>query len=263
MSQASANLNIMIKAARRASRGLLRDFGEVENLQVSSKAVGDFVSKADIKAEKIIFDELSEARPYYGWLGEESEEKQGQDPTRKWIVDPLDGTTNFLHGIPHWAISIGLEHKKEIIAGVIYDPIKDEMFTAEKGQGAWLNDRRLRVSNRTDMTEMLFATGIPFGEKQGLNDTLRQLEKLMVKCAGVRRQGAAALDLAYVAAGRLDGYWETNIQAWDIAAGLIIAKEAGALLEAFHNSRESPLISGSLICANNIIFDSFAKILRN
>ena len=141
MSQASANLNIMIKAARRASRGLLRDFGEVENLQVSSKAAGDFVSKADIKAEEIIYDELNEARPNYGWIGEESEEKKGQDPTRRWIVDPLDGTSNFLHGIPHWAISIALEYKNEIIAGVIYDPIKDEMFTADNGQGAWLNDR--------------------------------------------------------------------------------------------------------------------------
>ncbi|MDG2473910.1 MAG: inositol monophosphatase family protein, partial [Paracoccaceae bacterium] len=171
MSQASANLNIMIKAARRASRGLLRDFGEVENLQVSSKAAGDFVSKADIKAEEIIHQELSEARPNYGWIGEESEEKEGQDPTRKWIVDPLDGTSNFLHGIPHWAISIGLEYKKEIIAGVIYDPIKDEMFTAEKGQGAWLNDRRLRVSDRSKMIEMLFATGMPFGEKEGLKRT--------------------------------------------------------------------------------------------
>ena len=262
MSQASANLNIMIKAARRASRGLLRDFGEVENLQVSSKAAGDFVSKADIKAEEIIYEELSEARPNYGWIGEESEEKKGRDPTRRWIVDPLDGTSNFLHGIPHWAISIGLEFKKEIIAGVIYDPIKDEMFTAEKGQGAWLNDRRLRVSNRTNMIEMLFATGMPFGAKEGLKSTLEELEKLMPKCAGVRRQGAAALDLAYVAAGRLDGYWERGLNAWDIAAGLLIAKEAGALIEDFVNPLESPLLSGSLICANNLIFRNFALLLR-
>ena len=262
MSQASANLNIMIKAARRASRGLLRDFGEVENLQVSSKAAGDFVSKADIKAEEIIHDELNDARPNYGWIGEESEEKKGQDTTRRWIVDPLDGTSNFLHGIPHWAISIALEYKKEIIAGVIYDPIKDEMFTAEKGQGAWLNDRRLRVSDRTKMIEMLFATGLPFGEKEGLSDTLEQLERLMPKCAGVRRQGAAALDLAYVAAGRLDGYWEKGLKAWDIAAGLIIAKEAGALIEGLSSPLESPLLSGSLICANNLIFKNFAQLLR-
>lgn len=262
MSQASANLNIMIKAARRASRSLLRDFGEVENLQVSSKAAGDFVSKADIKAEEAIYTELSEARPNYGWMGEESEEKQGKDPTRRWIVDPLDGTSNFLHGIPHWAISIALEYKEEIIAGVIYDPIKDEMFTAEKGQGAWLNDRRLRVSDRSNMIEMLFATGIPFGNKEGLNDALNELEKIMPKCAGVRRQGAAALDLAYVAAGRLDGYWEKGIKPWDIGAGLLIAKEAGALIESFKDSLDSPLKTGSLICANNLIFQSFAKILR-
>ena len=263
MSQASANLNIMIKAARRASRGLLRDFGEVENLQVSSKSAGDFVTKADIKAEEIIYEELSEARPNYGWLGEESQEKKGRDPTRRWIVDPLDGTSNFLHGIPHWGISIGLEYKKEIIAGVIYDPTKDEMFTAEKGQGAWLNDRRLRVSNRSDMIEMLIATGMPFANKEGLQETLNELAKLMPKCAGVRRQGAAALDLAYVAAGRLDGYWERGLNAWDIAAGLLIAREAGALVEAFDHPSKTPLASGSLICANNLVFKNFAKIIRN
>ena len=252
----------MIKAARRASRGLLRDFGEVENLQVSSKAAGDFVTKADIKAEEIIYEELSEARPNYGWLGEESQEKKGRDPTRRWIVDPLDGTSNFLHGIPHWGISIGLEYKKEIIAGVIYDPIKDEMFTAEKGQGAWLNDRRLRVSDRTDMIEMLFATGMPFAQKEGLQETLAELANLMPKWAGVRRQGAAALDLAYVAAGRLDGYWERGLNAWDIAAGLLIAREAGALVEGFNHPLETPLESGSLICANNLVFKNFAKIIR-
>ena len=262
MTQASANLNIMIKAARRASRGLLRDFNEVENLQVSSKSAGDFVSKADLKAEEIISEELCDARPNYGWIGEESEEREGRDPTRRWIVDPLDGTSNFLHGIPHWAISIALEYKNEIVAGVIYDPIKDEMFTAEKGQGAWLNDRRLRVSDRTNTIEMLFATGVPFGTKKGLKSTLKELEKLMPKCAGIRRQGAAALDLAYVAAGRLDGYWEKGIQAWDMAAGLVIAKEAGALIEGFASPLEDPLTSGSVICANNLIFKNFAEILR-
>ena len=163
MTQASANVNMMIKAARKAARSLLRDFGEVENLQVSAKGPGDFVSRADIKAEQLIRDELTEARPNYGWLGEESAEVKGADPTRRWIVDPLDGTTNFLHGLPHWAISIGLEHKGEVVAGVVYDPVKDEMFVAEKGAGAYLNDRRLRVSGRRDMIEMIFATGIPFG----------------------------------------------------------------------------------------------------
>ncbi len=163
MTQASANVNIMIKAARKAARSLLRDFGEVENLQVSAKGPGDFVSRADIKAEQLIRDELTEARPNYGWLGEESGAAKGEDPTRRWIVDPLDGTTNFLHGLPHWAISIGLEHKGEVVAGVVYDPVKDEMFVAEKGAGAYLNDRRLRVSGRREMLEMIFATGIPFG----------------------------------------------------------------------------------------------------
>ena len=262
MSKASANLNIMIKAARKASRNLLRDFGEVENLQVSSKSAGDFVSKADIKAESIIYTELKEARPNYGWLGEESTEEEGKDPTRRWIVDPLDGTSNFLHGIPHWAISIGLEYKKDIISGIIYDPIKDEMFTAEKGQGAWLNDRRIRVSDRANMIEMLFATGMPFGEKQGLDTTLSELARVMPKCAGVRRHGAAALDLAYVAAGRLDGYWERNLNAWDIAAGLLIARESGALIESLDSMR-SPLETGNLVCANNKIFKNLSALLRD
>ena len=161
MQNNTANLNIMIKAARKASRSLIRDFNEIEKLQVVSKKAGDFVSKADLRAEKIIKEELLFARPSYGWCAEESDEIQGGDPTRKWVVDPLDGTTNFLHGIPHWAISIALEHKKEIVAGIIYDPIKDELFSAQKGGGSWLNEQRLRVSNRTSFQEMLFSTGIP------------------------------------------------------------------------------------------------------
>jgi myo-inositol-1(or 4)-monophosphatase len=262
MIQSSANLNIMMKSARKASRGLLRDFGEVENLQVSSKAAGDFVSKADTRAEQIIRKELTEARPNYGWLGEESLEVIGKDPTRRWIVDPLDGTSNFLHGIPHWAISIGLEYKKEIISATIYDPIKDEMFVAEKGQGAWLNEKRLRVSDRNKMIEMLFATGIPFGDRDGLDDSLNSIKNLMPRCAGIRQNGAAALDLAYVAAGRFDGYWERGLKIWDIAAGLLIVKEAGGLVESFQNLT-SPLFSGDLICGNSLVFDSFAKVLRN
>ncbi len=164
----SANLNLMIKAARRAGRSLVKDFREVENLQVSVKGAGDFVSRADIAAEKIIRDELMGARPTYGWLGEESEPVDGADPTRRWIVDPLDGTTNFLHGLPHWAVSIALEHKGEIVAGVIFDPAKDEMFAAEKGQGAWMNESRIRVSGRKVMSEAVFATGVPFGTKKTL-----------------------------------------------------------------------------------------------
>ena len=204
--QGSANLNVMIKAARKAGRSLLKDFTEVENLQVSSKSAGDFVSRADIAAEAIIKAELTAARPTYGWVGEESDAIEGQDPTRRWIVDPLDGTTNFLHGLPHWAVSIALEHKGQIVAGVVYDPTKDEMFIAEKGQGAWLNESRLRVSGRNRMIESIYATGLPFAGRSDLPETLKDLAKLLPACAGVRRWGAAALDLAYVAAGRYDGY---------------------------------------------------------
>ena len=260
--QGSANLNIMIKAARKAARSLVKDFREVENLQVSAKGPGDFVSKADIAAEAILKEELLGARPNYGRMGEESDEIVGEDPTRRWIVDPLDGTTNFLHGMPHWAISIALEHKGEVVAGVVYDPAKDEMFYAEKGQGAWLNDsQRLRVAARRNMAEAVFATGVPFGAKNTLPAMLRDLGRLMPQCAGVRRWGAASLDLAYVAAGRFDGYWERELQPWDLAAGLIIAREAGALVEAFRGGPEI-FDSGSVLCANEALFPGLAKILR-
>ena len=182
--QGSANLNVMIKTARKAGRSLLKDFTEVENLQVSSKSAGDFVSRADIAAEAIIKAELTAARPTYGWVGEESEAIDGQDPTRRWIVDPLDGTTNFLHGLPHWAVSIALEHKGQIVAGVVYDPTKDEMFIAEKGQGAWLNDSRLRVSGRKRMIESIYATGLPFAGRSDLPETLKDLAQLLPACAG-------------------------------------------------------------------------------
>jgi myo-inositol-1(or 4)-monophosphatase len=261
MTQASANVNVMIKAARKAGRSLVRDFGEVENLQVSSKGPGDFVSKADIKAEQLIRTELTEARPNYGWLGEESAEVKGTDPTRRWIVDPLDGTTNFLHGVPHWAVSIALEHKGEVVAAVIYDPAKDEMFVAEKGAGAYLNDRRLRVSGRRDMIEMLFGTGIPFGGRDTLPATLRDLTKLMPRCAGVRRMGSAALDLAYVAAGRLDGFWERRLNAWDIAAGVLLVREAGGMIGPLHEGQDL-MTDGDIVAANAEVFDAFMKLLR-
>ena len=209
--QGSANLNVMIKAARKAGRSLVKDFREVEHLQVGTKGPGDFVSKADIAAEQIIRDELTAARPNYGWLGEETGEVEGKDPTRRWIVDPLDGTTNFLHGLPHWAVSIALEHKGEVVAGVIFDAAKDEMFVAEKGAGAWMNDMRIRVSGRRQMAEAVFATGIPWSAKRTLPASLQDLGRLMPQCAGVRRWGSAALDLAYVAAGRYDGYWEREV----------------------------------------------------
>jgi len=259
--QASANLNIMIKAARKAARGLVRDFGEVENLQVHSKAAGDFVSKADIKAEQVIREELTEARPNYGWMGEESTEVKGADPTRRWIVDPLDGTSNFLHGMPHWAVSIALEHKGEIVSAVIFDPVKDEMFTAEKGAGAWLNDSRLRVSDRSDLISCVFATGIPFGGSANLPENLQQQARIAPTCAGIRRWGAAALDMAYVAAGRFDGYWERGVNAWDIAAGILIARESGALIEAMDKDA-SIFDSNSVLASNGVIFDRFAKLVR-
>lgn len=257
----SANLNIMMKTARLAARGLLKDFTEVENLQVSSKGPGDFVSRADKRAEEVIREALMEARPTYGFLGEEGAEIEGEDPTRRWIVDPLDGTSNFLHGLPHWAVSIALEHKGNIVAGVVYDPVKDELFHAEKGEGAWMNQSRIRVSGRTKMIESLFATGLPFGGRSDLPQTFKELAQLLPACAGVRRFGAASLDLAYVAAGRYDGFWERNLNAWDMAAGIVIAREAGALVEALDYDN-APLDDGSVICANDLIFNKFAKVIR-
>ncbi|MEM0988070.1 MAG: inositol monophosphatase family protein [Pseudomonadota bacterium] len=247
----SANINLMIQAARKAARRLVRDFNEVENLQVSVKGIGDFVSAADRKAEETIRETLMEGRPNYGWLGEESDPIPGKDPTRRWIVDPLDGTTNFLHGIPHWAISIALEHKEEIVAAVIYDPAKDEMFVAETGAGAWLNDRRIRASARRETTTMLFGTGFPYGGKQFLKETLQDTARVLPTSAGVRRNGAAALDLAYVAAGRLDGFWEYRLQPWDIAAGVLLVREAGGFVGTIAEKREhtNPLSTGDVLAA--------------
>ncbi len=257
----SANLNIMIKAARKAGRALAKDFREVENLQVSVKGAGDFVSRADLFAEKVLKEELLEARPTYGWLAEEGGGQDGQDPTRRWIVDPLDGTTNFLHGLPHWAVSVALEHKGQIVAGVIHDPSRDETFFAEKGAGAWMNESRLRVSGRNRMIEALFATGLPFGGRADLPETLKDLGRLMPVVAGVRRFGSAALDMAYVAAGRYDGYWERRLNAWDLAAGIIIVKEAGGLVEPL-NPGGDILEDGEVICANEPIFNQFSKVIR-
>ncbi|WP_372613812.1 inositol monophosphatase family protein [Aquicoccus sp.] len=260
--QGSANLNIMIKAARKAGRSLLKDFGEVEQLQVSVKGPGDFVSRADLRAEEILKEELRNARPTYGWLAEEGGGEDGEDPTRRWIVDPLDGTTNFLHGLPHWAVSVALEHKGKVVAGVIFDPVKNEMFFAEKGQGAWLDDyKRLRVSGRRKMIECIFATGLPFGGRADLPDTLQDLARLLPACAGVRRWGSAALDLAYVAAGRYDGFWERGLNAWDLAAGLLIVQEAGGFIQPVAPAGEI-LEDGTVICANEAMFDPFAKLIR-
>lgn len=260
--QGSANLNVMIKAARKAGRSLLRDFREVENLQVSRKGPGDFVSRADIAAEQIIREELTNARPNYGWLGEESDAVDGKDPTRRWIVDPLDGTTNFLHGMPHWAVSIALEHKGEIVSAVVYDPAKDELFYAEKGQGAWLNDsQRLRVSARSRLADCVFGAGLPPDGGTYLPGMLNDLARLMPQCSGMRRWGAASLDLAFVAAGRYDGYWEYALKPWDIAAGILLVREAGGLVEPMREGQDV-LIDGHLIAANADIFQTFSKIIR-
>ncbi len=261
--QGSANLNVMIKAARKAGRSLIKDFREVENLQVSMKGAGDFVSKADIRAEEIIKEELMGARPTYGWLAEEGGAEDGADPTRRWIVDPLDGTTNFLHGMPHWAVSIALEHKGKVVSAVIYDPAKDEMFYSEKGEGAWQdNSRRLRVSGRRRMGECVFATGLPFSGHGDLPASLKDLGRILPGCAGVRRFGAASLDMAYVAGGRYDGYWERGLKAWDLAAGILIVREAGGFVEAI-DPEDQIVESGDVIAANEGMFEPLAKLVRN
>ncbi len=259
--QGSANLNVMMKAARKAGRSLSKDFREVENLLVSRKGAADFVTRADLAAEKIIREELMEARPTYGFLGEETGEVEGQDPTRRWIVDPLDGTTNFLHGLPHWAVSIALEHKGQIVAGVVYDPTKDELFFSEKGAGAWMNETRIRASVRHRIDESIYATGIPFATRPELPATLKDLAALMPACAGVRRFGSASLDLAYVAAGRFDGFWERDLRVWDMAAGIVIAKEAGAIVEGIAPDT-NPLESEDILVSNEPQFEKFSKFFR-
>jgi myo-inositol-1(or 4)-monophosphatase len=228
---ASALMNVMIAAARKAGRSLTRDFGEVEQLQVSVKGPGNFVSAADHKAEEIIHRELAKARPGYSFLMEERGEVPGDDRTHRWIVDPLDGTTNFLHGVPLFSISIGLEREGQLVAGVVYNPIADEMFTAEKGKGAYLNDRRrLRVAARKTLADALVTTGIPHLGRPGHARFLDEIGRVTKEVAGVRRTGSAALDLAWTAAGRFDAYWERNIQPWDTAAGIVIVREAGGVV---------------------------------
>ena len=234
MPRLSAHMTVMQNAANKAAKRLLRDFMEVENLQVSVKGPGDFVSQADLRAEATLREELEKARPGYAFLMEESGSSGSEKWAWRWIVDPLDGTTNFLHGIPHWAISIALEKRlpngeSEINAALVYSPVNGEMFWAEKGIGAYLNDKRLRVSGRRDFREALFATGIPFAATAPANRLAfaRTLSALMPATAGVRRFGVASLDLAWIAAGRYDGYWEAGIKPWDIAAGMLIVREAG------------------------------------
>lgn len=232
----SALLNVMVQAALKAGKSLSRDFGEVQNLQVSVKGPSDFVSQADLKAEKIVRDELMKARPTYGFLGEEGGEEIGTDGAHRWIVDPLDGTTNFLHGIPQFAVSIALERNGEIVAGVIFNPATDELFTAERGGGAFLNDRRLRVAARRALSDCVVGCGVPHLGRSNHGKFLVELRHVMGEVAGMRRFGAAALDLAYVAAGRLDGFWEADLSPWDVAAGLVLIREAGGFASDMNGS---------------------------
>ncbi len=260
MAARSALYNVMERAARRAARGLIHDFGEVEHLQVSLKGPADFVSTADLQAERTLKTELGKARPDYGFLMEEGGATPG-DGKHRWIVDPLDGTTNFLHGIPHFAISIALEREGELIAGVIYDPMRDEMFYAEKGVGAFVNDRRLRVSARQNMAEAVIATGIPFRHRGDHPYYLKLLGAVMGETAGVRRMGSASLDLAYVAAGRYDGFFEMGLSPWDIAAGVLLVREAGGYVSDLAGGR-NVLASGDIVAANDRLFDPLGKLLR-
>ena len=250
----------MTKAARKAARGLVRDFGEVQELQVSKKGVADFVSAADHKAEQVIYEELSAARPKYGFVMEERGEIEGADNSNRWIVDPLDGTTNFLHGLPQFAISIALERDRQPYAGVVYNPATDELFWAEKGEGAFLNDRRMRVSARRDLTECIFACGLPFAGCSGRKRALEETERVLEQTAGVRRFGAAALDLAFVAAGRFDAFWERDLNIWDVAAGALLVREAGGIVSEIEGGGKF-LTEGSILAANSNVYDQAKALL--
>ncbi len=245
----SALMNVMQTAARKAGRSLARDFGELEHLQVSVKSPANFVSAADHRAEDVLFTELSRARPGYGFLMEERGIVEGGDKSHRWIVDPLDGTTNFLHGIPLFAISIGLEREGEMVAGLIYNPASGETFTAEKGKGAFLDDRRIRVAQRRELDDCVIVTGIPHRGKSGHDVLVRELTALMAHVAGLRRTGSAALDMAWVAAGRFDGYWERGIKAWDLAAGIVMVREAGGFVSDADGGQKM-FDTGSVIAGN-------------
>jgi len=245
----SANINVMVKSCRKASKTLIRDFGEIENLQVSLKGPGDFVTNCDKKVEKILIDELLKARPSYSILSEEIGEINNDD-SFKWIIDPIDGTSNFFHGVPHFAISIGLEHNKEIICGIIYDPIKDEMFTAEKGNGSYLNNQRMRVSSRSKLEDCMIFTGGPKREAKNRELALKEYYKFSIKVlTPIRKLGSASLDMAYVAAGRCDGFLQRNLNYWDVAAGIILVKEAGGFVTDFNGENE--YIQNKTILATN------------
>ena len=257
----SALLNVMVQAAFKAGKSLGRDFGEVQNLQVSLKGPGDYVSQADRKAEKLIRDELMKARPTYGFLGEESEEIIGTDGAHRWIVDPLDGITNFLHGIPLFAVSIALERNGEIVAAVVLNPATDELFTAERGGGAFLNDRRLRVAARKNLSDAVVGCGVPHLGRGNHGKFLIELRHAMGEVAGVRRMGAVALDLAYVAAGRFDGFWERDLMPWDTAAGVLLIREAGGYASDLEGGN-AMFDTGTIVAGNEYIHKALREVLH-
>ena len=257
----SAILNVMVQAAMKAGRSLARDFGEVQNLQVSLKGPGDFVSQADHRAEAIVHAELSKARPDYAFLMEERGEIAGADGQHRFLVDPLDGTTNFLHGIPIFAVSIGLERQGQLIAGVIYNPAMDELYTAERGGGAFLNDRRMRVAARRKLSDCVIGTGIPHLGRGEHGRSLIELRHVMAEAAGIRRLGAASLDLAYVAAGRLDGFWERSLSPWDMAAGILMIREAGGFVTDADGG-QAMFDTGTIVGGNETIQGLLVKMLK-
>nr|WP_232792798.1 inositol monophosphatase family protein [Caulobacter hibisci] len=252
----------MIDAARKAARGLARDFGEVSELQVSKKGAGDFVTNADLKAEQTIFELLAKARPGYSFLGEERGLIEGTDKTHTWIVDPLDGTTNFLHAIPHFAVNIALQREGEVVAGVTYNPITHDLFWVEKGKGAFLGaEKRLRVAARRHLDEAVLATGVPFVGKPGHGQFLKELHQVSQKVAGVRRFGAASLDLAWVAAGRFDAFWERNLKPWDVAAGVLMVQESGGKVSTIEEHGD-PVQGASILAANQDLHPMVLKALQ-
>ncbi len=257
----SAIINVMVQAAMKAGRSLSRDFGEVQNLQVSLKGPGDYVSQADRRAEEIVHAELSRARPGYAFLMEERGVVEGEDAQHRWLVDPLDGTTNFLHGIPIFSVSIALERQGQLVAGVIYNPAMDELYTAERGGGAFLNDRRMRVAARRQLSDAVLGTGIPHLGRGNHGRALIDLRNVMGETAGIRRLGSAALDLAYVAAGRMDGFWEDALHPWDMAAGILMIREAGGFVTD-RAGRQDMLSSGSIVAGNEVIHRDLLKALQ-
>jgi myo-inositol-1(or 4)-monophosphatase len=257
----SALLNVMIKAARKAGRTLKRDFGEVEHLQVSLKGPANFVTAADKRAEEILREELGVARPGYGFFGEEGGRHEGTDKTHTWVVDPLDGTSNFVHGIPHFAISIALEREGTVVAGVIYNPANDDLFTAERGKGAFLNDTRLRVAARRRLADAVIGCGLPHLGRGDLALGAREIAAVQPQVAGLRRFGAASIDLAWVAAGRLDGYWERNLSPWDIAAGVIMVREAGGYITDLDGKDTTPA-TVDVLAGNETIHRDMLKVLK-